>query len=147
MILAEDAPGKPHRILGTDIDRLNLAKAKAGGPYTADDVKAVPPSFLKKYFAIKGDQYWVSEKLKRMVRFRYLNLLENSIQGRFDLIVCRNVVIYFTDETKNELYRRFYDALVPGGVLFVGGTEIVTRAREIGFSNAGISFYRKNGVP
>jgi chemotaxis protein methyltransferase CheR len=62
---------------------------------------------------------------------------------QFDLIVCRNVVIYFTTETKDMLYRKFYDALRPGGILFVGATEIIPRPQEIGFRSFGISFYQK----
>jgi chemotaxis protein methyltransferase CheR len=59
------------------------------------------------------------------------------------LIVCRNVVIYFTEEAKAALYQRFYEALRPGGVLFVGGTEVISRSTEIGFRSYGISFYQR----
>jgi chemotaxis protein methyltransferase CheR len=63
------------------------------------------------------------------------------------MIVCRNVVIYFTAPVKDKLYKNFYEALRTGGILFVGGTEIVPKAADIGFATAGISFYRRNGVP
>ncbi|NOZ06598.1 MAG: protein-glutamate O-methyltransferase CheR [Chloroflexi bacterium] len=144
MILTEMTPHRPHRILGTDIDRLNLEKSKVGGPYGDDDVKTIPNALRRKYLVSRnGDGHYVAESLRRMVRFRYFNLLKDTMHNKFDLIVCRNVVIYFTDETKDKLYRSFYDALTPGGVLFVGGTEIVTKAQAIGFKSAGISFYRK----
>ena len=61
----------------------------------------------------------------------------------FDLVLCRNVVIYFTEPAKAGLYRKFYDSLRPGGVLFVGGTEVVSQAAQIGFKSAGISFYQR----
>jgi len=100
MLLQEDAPGRPHRILGTDIDRRNLEKSQAGGPYSHDDVKTVHPALLKKYFTREGSEYRVADSIRRMVRFRYFNLLEDTVTGRFDLIVCRNVVIYFTERNE-----------------------------------------------
>ena len=63
--------------------------------------------------------------------------------GKFDLIVCRNVVIYFESESKQTLYGRFYEALRPGGVLFVGGTEMVPKATEMGLETVNVSFYRR----
>jgi chemotaxis protein methyltransferase CheR len=59
------------------------------------------------------------------------------------LIICRNVVIYFTAETKDSLYRKFHAALRPGGILFVGATEIISQPQQIGFRGHGISFYQK----
>jgi len=77
------------------------------------------------------------------VDFREHNLLADPFEDDFDLIVCRNVVIYFTEEVKRRLYRQFHAALRPGGVLFVGGTEIVPQAQAIGFRSWGMSFYQK----
>ena len=65
--------------------------------------------------------------------------LNNSL----DLIVCRNVVIYFSPEVKTRLYKQFHDALRPGGVLFVGSTEVLSHTSEIGFKPMDISFYRR----
>lgn len=137
-------PHRRHYILATDIDRPALQWARAGGPYTAEEVKDVPPAWLQRYFVQRDDGYWVTDALKRKVQFREHNLLSDPYEKDFDLIVCRNVVIYFTAEVKQELYRRFRDALRPGGVFFVGGTEIVLNARELGLEMAGISFYRRS---
>ncbi len=144
-ILLAEASGlyRQHHILGTDIDRSALERAQAGGPYTADEVAKVPPPLLERYFKPQGDDYYVVESLRRRVTFRYHNILAQPFEHGFDLIVCRNVVIYFTTEGKNRLYRKLYAALRPGGVLFVGGTEVVSKAPELGFEPAGISFYRR----
>jgi chemotaxis protein methyltransferase CheR len=71
-------------------------------------------------------------------------LLVDRFEQCFDLIVCRNVVIYFTSEAKDALYAKFSAALRPGGILFLGGTEIISGASKFGLQNFGISFYRKN---
>jgi chemotaxis protein methyltransferase CheR len=135
---------RKHQILATDIDGAALAFAQDGGPYSPDDVANVSPPLLERYFKVDGDNYRVAESLKRKIDFGYHNLLDDPIEGGFDLIVCRNVVIYFTAEAKTKLYKRFGAALRPGGVLFVGGTEIISNAREIGLESAGHSFYYRN---
>jgi len=150
---------RKHYIQATDIDRSALERAKSGGPYTAEEVAQVPPPLLERYFrhstagpthtdVARPDGYYVVESLRRKITFRYHNLLTASFGsgnggGGFDLIVCRNVVIYFTAEVKNRLYKRFHDALRPGGILFVGGAEVVFQASDLGFETAGISFYRR----
>jgi chemotaxis protein methyltransferase CheR len=144
-ILLAEATGfyRQHHVLATDIDRSALERAQAGGPYTADEVDKVPPVLLDRYFRATDDGYYVVEGLRRRLTFEHHNLLADSFDSGFDLIVCRNVVIYFTQEVKNRLYKRFCQALRPGGVLFLGGTEIVSKASELGFETAGISFYRR----
>jgi chemotaxis protein methyltransferase CheR len=160
IILAEIAGYyRRHEILATDIDRATLEWAKAGGPYSSDEVANLPESLLRRYFRLGEGSYYVTEDLRRRVTFCEHNLLSGAFPASgnrhsasganergFDLIVCRNVVIYFTAEVKDRLYQFFYDALRPGGILFVGGTEIVSKASTIGFETAGISFYRRNGV-
>jgi len=140
-----------HKIVATDLDRSALAWAGAGGPYTKDEIKNIDPLTLKQNFTLKPEGYYITEKIRQKVQFSQQNLLSDTFlpiterKGNFDLVICRNVVIYFTAEIKDMLYRRFYEMLRPGGVLFVGGTEIVSKATEIGFQSAGISFYRRNG--
>ena len=70
-------------------------------------------------------------------------MLSDLFEQNFDLIVCRNVIIYFTTEAKTELYKHFQAALRPGGILFLGGTEVIHKPNEIGFQSHGISFYKK----
>ena len=144
-ILLAEATGfyRQHHILATDIDRPALERAQAGGPYAADEVDKLPPALLNRYFRATDDGHYLIEGLRRRLTFRHHNLLADPFESGFDLIVCRNVVIYFTAEVKNHLYQRFYEALRPGGVLFVGGTEVVSKASKLGFETAGISFYRR----
>ncbi len=137
------SPHRKHSILAADIDQSALAFAQAGGPYSRGDLVNVPPPLLEKYFKNDGDRYYVNDSLRRKVTFDYHNLLEDPIESGLDLIVCRNVVIYFTTEAKERLYKRFYDALRPGGMLFVGGTEIVSKATDMGFEPLGYSLYRR----
>jgi len=135
-----------HLILGTDIDHSALVRARAGGPYPADSVAKTSPSWLHRYFEMRDDGYHVTDELRRKVTFRHHDLSRDPFQKGFDLIVCRNVVIYFTREIKERLYRRFHSALRPGGVLFVGGTEVMSKTASQGFEMVDISFYRRNGV-
>ena len=151
MLLGEaTGPYRRHTILATDLDHSVIAFAKAGGPYSADDVTHVPPAFLPRYFAnsngngrAAGDGHYITETLRRKITFRHHNLLADPFESGFDLIICRNVVIYFTAEIKDKLYRRFHTALRPGGIFFVGGTEFLPKAAAMGFESAGISFYRR----
>ncbi|OQY47609.1 MAG: hypothetical protein B6242_04645 [Anaerolineaceae bacterium 4572_78] len=132
-----------HYILATDLDRAALAHAKAGGPYNESDMTRVSESQLKKHFILREDGYYVNLNLQRKIKFQQHNLLTDKFNSGFDLIICRNVVIYFTAEVKNTLYNHFCQALRIGGILFIGGTEIVSRYQDIGFETAGISFYRR----
>ncbi|MGE5576996.1 MAG: CheR family methyltransferase [Syntrophothermus sp.] len=132
-----------HRILATDVDRQVLEKARQGVYQTAE-LRNLNPDRLAKYFTRLGpDSYQVTEELKKMVDFRQHNLLTDSFEEDFDLILCRNVVIYFTEDAKDKLYHRFYEALKPGGVFLVGGTEPLLRYRDFGFECIFSTFYRK----
>jgi chemotaxis protein methyltransferase CheR len=143
IMMAESAPLQKYDLLATDLDRGALLKAKAGGPYTEDDLRNLSVVQRQKYISTTAP-YHVSEKLKKNVRFAEQDILNDPFENNFDLIVCRNVVIYFTAEAKDKLYAKFCAALRPGGVLFVGGTEIISTSAKYGFQNFGISFYKKN---
>ena len=144
MILTEATGShRRHYILASDLDYSALAWAKAGGPYSATDVANVPLQLRQRYLNSQNNRYCAHENLQKLITFKQHNLLADPFEGNFDLIVCRNVVIYFTALVKERLYNRFYQALRPGGVLFVGGTEIVNKASEIGFETIGVSFYRR----
>lgn len=142
MILMEKTPTVKHRILATDLDVEILTKAK-NGVYSANELKNMPPARLSKYFRESAGLYHLQESVKERVEFQRHNLLLDKFDSGFDLILCRNVVIYFTEEAKDALYRRFFAALKPGGVLFVGGTEAILNFREIGFQHYVPFFYRK----
>jgi chemotaxis protein methyltransferase CheR len=143
MLFDEMIPSPRHAILATDLDRGALAKARARGPYTADDVHNLTPAQRQRYLEPGGPPYTLRPSLSRHIEFREHNMLEDPFERGFDLIVCRNVVIYFTQDAKTVLYQRFQQALRPGGILFVGGTEVIPRPNEVGLESHGISFYRR----
>lgn len=134
---------RPHFLLATDIDHTALDFTTAGGPYTQDKVAELPTEILNRYFNKRPDGYYVNRSLNRKVTVKYHNLLADPFEEHLDLIVCRNVVIYFSIEAKQILYKKFHDALCPGGILFVGSSEILPQYASKGFETAGISFYRR----
>lgn len=142
MILKDMTPSAKHRILATDLDVEILNKARAG-VYTINEIKNISAQRKNNYFKIEDDKYTVLDDIKSRIEFKRHNLLLDSFETGFDLILCRNVVIYFTEEAKDKLYRRFFAALKPGGVLFVGGTEAILNFRDIGFVSYLPFFYRK----
>lgn len=141
MLLDEMDPGGRHTVLATDIDE-EILKAARTGTYAEKDIKSVSAARRQRYFTQHGDQYIVKPVIREKVRFERQNLLADPFPTEVDMILCRNVVIYFTEEAKEQLYRRFHKSLKPGGILFVGGTESLLKARELGFSSASPFFYR-----
>lgn len=139
-ILHANFPGG-HQIIGTDIDQAALDQAKRG-EFNASDMRHVPQAY-QKYFLKQGDSWFAQSEIKRLLNFRTQNLLEDRTDVGFDLICCRNVVIYFTEEAKDKLYRRFFNALKPGGFLFVGSTERIAGAPTIGYEQPIPFFYQK----
>ncbi len=145
MLLEESAPGQQHSIVATDIDETILAKAQAGRGYQEPDLRQVSAERRARFFTKEADGWAVRPALKGRIRFLKQDLLTQVPQQELDLIVCRNVVIYFTEDAKKALYERMYRALRPGGFLFVGGTEIVAGARDLGLEPIWTSFYQKGG--
>ncbi len=141
-VLLEEMRPVPYQMLATDVDETILSKAKEG-MFAPEDMRNVSPDWKQKYFVQQGNRYQVKPELKRNITFRKHNLLADPFDTGFHLIVCRNVVIYFTEEAKDRLYLRFYQSLVPGGVLFVGSTERIFNYRELGFEMPLSFFYRK----
>lgn len=137
-----ESGGYRYSIAGTDIDEDALATARAGR-FDAAAMRGVPKPVRDRYFAPAGEEWQAGPELRRSLRFRAGNLLQDRFEKDLDLILCRNVVIYFTDSAKDRLYRRFYEALKPGGVLFVGGTERIFDARGIGYDAPLPFFYQK----
>ena len=142
MSLSKYIPINQIRIFATDIDKQVLAKAKVG-LYTGKSIEAVPDIYKAKYFQRVGSSEQISEEVKRCVEFKQHNLLKDTYPTNCHLIVCRNVLIYFTEEAKEEIFKRFYDALCPGGILFIGSTEQIVNYKEIGFIRNSSFFYQK----
>lgn len=143
MILSQYLPLSEIKIHATDIDENAIARAKAG-VYHQRSLQFVPEEVIKKYFRQHDNQmYAVSEEIKKCVSFKQHNLLEEPFESGFDLIVCRNVIIYFTEEAKDRLYRKFSDALKPGGILFVGSTEQIFNPQSFQFQTYDTFFYQR----
>ncbi len=141
--MEEFFPNHPYSILATDIDQEVLGKAQRG-IYREVDYKAMDTNLSKKYFTPTNDgSYVIRESLKRNINFKKNNLLMDNFENNYDLILCRNVVIYFTEEAKQQLYKKFFNALRSEGILFIGSTESILNARDIGFGSQLNFFYQR----
>ena len=146
MILAKHMPLTKVKIYATDLDNDVIAFAK-NGVYSKRSVQGLPKELLDNNFTLKDDDYILSDKIKSTVEFRKHNLLEDNYPGDMDMIVCRNVVIYFTEEAKDEVYGKFHKALKDSGVLFIGSTEQIVKSKELGFEVCKSFFYKKIKKP
>ncbi|MEW4283874.1 CheR family methyltransferase [Priestia koreensis] len=142
MILSTYLPLSQIKVVATDIDQNIITKAKIG-LYAERSLQEVPPAIKAQYFTKEGSFYKISDQIKRTVTFRQQNLLADLFVDKYDLIVCRNVLIYFTEEAKQHVYKKFSDALTPGGIFFVGSTEQIFNPQSYGFETADTFFYRK----
>lgn len=143
MVLSKKVPLKDIKIYATDIDDQVLEKAK-DGVYSANSLKGLPDEYKNKYFEKMGDKYYkISDEIKKCVEFKKSNLLKDSYPQSCHLIVCRNVLIYFTEDAKLEIYKKFNDSLVKGGCLFVGNTEQIINYKDLGYESSELFFYRK----
>jgi chemotaxis protein methyltransferase CheR len=142
MLARELAPATTARILATDLDETILSRARAA-TYSEAQMAGVSKARRARFFRPREDKWVVRPELQALVTFRRHDLLHDPYEHSFDLIVCRNVVIYFTEEAKLEMYRRFSEALRHDGVLFLGATESILSTGPIGLTAAGFSFYRR----
>jgi chemotaxis protein methyltransferase CheR len=144
-----------YRILCTDIDHNMLQRGREG-IYTDREVKEVPENLLEKYFVeIKPPGrawansntaehfYKADPRLTAAMRYKIHNLLDDRWESCFDLIVCRNVLIYFTNDVKEHLFDEFFKALLVDGMLFIGGTEIIFSPGKFGLENVSTGIYKK----
>ena len=143
MILSKYYPLNQIKILATDIDEDVIAFAKEG-VYSAKSVAGLPKDLLSKHFTKDGNSYAINDDIKKCVEFKKHNLLKDRYPMNMHMIVCRNVVIYFTDEAKDNVYTNFHNTLVKEGILFIGNTEQIVHAKEIGFGSMDSFFYVKN---
>ena len=144
-IAKDSVPHARVEIEGTDLDKRMVARARAGR-FTAEDARTAPPALLKKWFDPVDEGGWQAKsELMRMTRFEIGDLLRLPVQpGRYDLIMCRNTVIYFTEEVRDALHARLATALAPGGYLVVGTSERVTDPRALDLTSPFHFIYRKN---
>ena len=138
------------RILATDIDP-NMVAEGAAGIYSEELLSPVPASGRKHFEPVAGRPgvFSADATLRRLVSFRELNLIGDwPMKGKFDVIFCRNVVIYFDEPTQMRIWTRFGELLPVGGHLYIGHSERVSGDSKNDFDNIGITTYRylgKNG--
>lgn len=137
------------KIIGTDINQRAILTAK-NGVYNKNSLsfRRIPENWLEKYFHETTTAYEITEPVKKFVTFHQLNLvgeIEKRIMEEYDIIFCRNVLIYFDEETIKNVVTSFYHALKKGGYLFLGHAETITHF-DIGFETMntdGTFYYRK----
>lgn len=125
--LLRDAPGYAFTLLGTDISDAAIAQASYGKYNRFEIERGLDKKFLQKYFNLFGDSYKIKDEIRAMVNFRKLNLMQPlTAMGKFDIIFCRNVAIYFTLEDRKKLFNKLADCLTDDGYLIIGSTESLT---------------------
>jgi chemotaxis protein methyltransferase CheR len=142
MVLSQHIPLSRISILATDLDENAIQKAKVG-IYPERSLAEVPEESKNKFFEQQGSFYKVNDAVEKTVTFRKHNLLKDTYESEFDLIVCRNVMIYFTEEAKNQIYTNFGQALRKDGILFVGSTEQIFSPNRYELETEDTFFYRK----
>ncbi len=129
MILKEAAAklsGWKIEIIATDLSREVLARAKAGLYSQFEVQRGLPINLLVKYFEQVGEKWQIDAEIRSMVQYKEFNLLQAPrLFGKFDVVFCRNVLIYFDPERKAEILGNIADVLLPHGVLYLGGAETV----------------------
>ena len=142
MALSRHVPLNQIKIYATDLDKQVIAKAKVG-LYNEKSIASVPEDFKKKYFTKVGPSYKIADEIKARVEFKEHNLLKDTYPTDYHLIVCRNVLIYFTEEAKDEVFRKYCKSLSRGGMLFIGSTEQIMNYKDVGFDRKNSFFYVK----
>ena len=143
MILSRQKSLSDYQIIATDIDDKVRAKAKEG-VYQERSLQEVPKEIKELYFTQDGNRFAVKDEIKKNIRFQKHNLLADAYEKDFDIIVCRNVLIYFTEEAKEKIYHKFSGSLKNKGVLFVGSTEQIFNPEKYGFQSTDTFFYQKS---
>lgn len=142
MALSKHLPLNQIMIYATDIDNQVLEKAQAG-LYNEKSIASVPEDLKKKYFTKVGPSYRISDEIKARVKFQKHNLLKDAYPTDYHFIICRNVLIYFTEEAKDEIFAKFYRSLTHKGVLFIGSTEQIINYKQIGYARKDSFYYEK----
>lgn len=142
MALSKHIPLNQIKIVATDLDKQIIEKAKAG-LYNEKSIVSVPKDLKEKYFTKIGPSYKISDEIKARVEFKEHNLLKDTYPRDYHLIVCRNVLIYFTEEAKDAVFLKFRDSLAKGGILFIGSTEQIMNYKEIEFGRKNSFFYER----
>lgn len=133
----ENSPADSYQITGIDVSLQVLEKAKSGAFSEFQIHRGLSPVYRRKYFTRQGDQWIITQKLKKNLSFKRHNLISNIPiypSGSLDMIFCRNVLIYFDQKNRKKVVDRFYDLLSENGTLILGSSEMLSRDQEKKFS-------------
>jgi chemotaxis protein methyltransferase CheR len=144
MLVREQSATIALRITATDVDDTILGQARASR-YVEAQMVGLSSARRARFFRPVEGAWEVRPELRQLVTWRRHDLLRDPFERGFDLIACRNVVIYFTEAAKAELYRGFATSLAADGVLFIGATESISNPRAAGLESMGPGLYRKLG--
>ncbi|MBX6771193.1 MAG: protein-glutamate O-methyltransferase CheR [Chloroflexi bacterium] len=149
ILLEEAGPGVPYHILATDVSPEVLRIGRAGGPYPSELLRNVTPARQDRWFIATPDGYRIRPELTGRLRFAVHDLLRDPYPTALDLIICRNVTIYFVPAVRDAVYRQLAESLAPDGVLLLGGSEAIARPAELGLLRIAPSCYRRvpGGTP
>ncbi len=129
---AAQFPGWSFEIIGTDISNDILALAREGVYSQFEVQRGMPITLLMKYFTQNGDKWKISDDVRKMVKYEYFNLLDPMTKfGKFDIIFCRNVLIYFDEKTKGKVLESMSKQIEDDGYLFLGGAETVLGITDV----------------
>ncbi|WP_027108645.1 CheR family methyltransferase [Lacticigenium naphthae] len=142
MILHRQGIKLDQQILATDIDETILNRAKKG-IYKEHELKNVSLPDRSDFFLEEDKQYVLQDRIKRAVDFKKHDLVIDKYEKGFHAIVCRNVTIYFKNEVKEDIYQKFSDSLVLGGLFFTGATETIYRPEKYGLKKVASFIYEK----
>lgn len=142
MLMLQEHKGEDACCLATDIDQRSLACATAG-VYSAEDIRTVPPALRARYFTACPQGYRLMPEVHAPVTLMRHDLLGDPFPDAQDLIVCRNVLIYFTAEIQHQLYQAFVRSLRPGGFLWLGKAERIIDTRTLGLELRWPHVYQK----
>jgi len=143
-VCREAVPESDVGIVGTDLDRRMIARARTG-EFCSEEVRTAPAALLHRHFEpLEGGAWRASPALRSLVRFEQGDLLRMPVpRGRYDLVMCRNTLIHFNEDVRNALHARLVDALAPGGQLVIGTAERVADPRALGLTATHRFIYRK----
>ena len=142
MILAKYIPKYKVNILATDIDDKALTAAKEG-IYPAKSIIHVPKEYHSYFTILPDGKYRISEEIRKWVTFKKHNLFSDEFIMNVDFLICRNVLIYFTEEVKEQIFTKFHHCMNRNGILFLGNTEQMIDYKSIGFVRQASFFYQK----
>ena len=143
MVFAKHLSKSKFSIYATDLDKQVIKEAQLG-EYSEKSLAGLPKEYFNAYFTKNADSnYTVDVSLKKLIKYERHNLLKDPFPKNLSLIVCRNVLIYFTEEAKDKIFEQFYESLAPGGILFLGATEQMMNYKQIGFIRKASFFFEK----